>query len=156
MPSPTTHPFVRLLDPGLVRDGALVGGGIGLAAGGGHTRAGSHRRSSPGRGGAVHESDTNRRTVRGAIRVFVGKFVDGRADLFRLALIALILAVPVIAVARAWHESDFSRDRVARCSCPAPWLMRADATADIRRQRNFRLGTPSTGAGSVRMWRLSM
>ena len=44
--------FVRLLDPGLVRDGALVGGGIGLAAGGGHTRAGSPRRSSPGCGGS--------------------------------------------------------------------------------------------------------
>ena len=63
---------------------------------------------------SVHESDTNRRTVRGTIRVFVGKFVDGRADLFRLALIALILGVPVIAAARAWHESDLSRDREAQ------------------------------------------
>ena len=46
--------------------------------------------------------------------MFVVKFVDGRADLFRLALIALILAVPVIAAARAWHESDLSRDREAQ------------------------------------------
>jgi hypothetical protein len=59
---------------------------------------------------AVRDYGTNSRIAPRRVR----EFVAGRPIMFRIILIALLLAVPAISAARFWRENDLSYDREAR------------------------------------------
>jgi hypothetical protein len=60
---------------------------------------------------AIHGYGTHARVIRGPVRGFVVKSVDGR--LLKAILIVLLLAVPAVSAARFWRENDLSDDREA-------------------------------------------
>ena len=59
---------------------------------------------------AVRDYGTNSRIAPRPVR----EFVAGRPIMFRIILIALLLAVPAISAARFWRENDLSHDREAQ------------------------------------------
>jgi hypothetical protein len=63
---------------------------------------------------AVHESPPERTNTSRIYARIRGVFGDGRAIILRMALVALILAVPSISAVRFWRENDLSRDHAAR------------------------------------------
>ena len=63
---------------------------------------------------AIREHDLNTQSGPGGVRALVVRFAAGRPTVLGAILVGLILALPIIAVARFWQENDLRHDQAAR------------------------------------------